>query len=238
MLRCYEKVKDCLPRVSKNEEGTFFVFLNLVESEINKLFVSGVKGIKTVKSSKRVIFGSDHKEEFSKKKRENYEIIVFEAEGTNLKAILSHPKVDPYKTYSNDITEIFNVLGIEAARSSFINEFKEILKPYSIYVNHRHLSVLADWMSTRGVLTAINRNGINRVRDVSVLRKASFEETTDILFGAAVFSEIDMLRGVSERIIFGEAIKIGTRSFEVMIDRDSVQTYNVKGKKDREHEIE
>lgn len=44
-----------------------------------------------------------------------------------------------------------------------------------------------------------------------------------------------MLRGVSERIIFGEAIRIGTRSFEVMIDRDTVQTYNVKGKKDREH---
>ena len=46
----------------------------------------------------------------------------------------------------------------------------------------------ADWMATRGFLTAINRNGINRVRDVSILRKASFEETTDVLFGAAVFS--------------------------------------------------
>lgn len=93
-------------------------------------------------------------------------------------------------------------------------------------------------MSTRGVLTAINRNGINRVRDVSILRKASFEETTDILFGAAVFSELDMLRGVSERIIFGAPVKIGTRSFEVMIDRDTVKSYNVKGKKDREHELE
>lgn len=93
-------------------------------------------------------------------------------------------------------------------------------------------------MSTRGVLTAINRNGINRVRDVSILRKASFEETTDILFGAAVFSEVDQLRGVSERIIFGEAVKIGTRSFEVMIDRDNVQNVHFKGKKDREHDME
>ena len=80
-------------------------------------------------------------------------------------------------------------------------------------MNQRHLSILADWMSTRGSLTAINRNGINRVRDVSILRKASFEETTDVLFGAAVFSETDMLRGVSERIIFGEPVRIGTRSF-------------------------
>lgn len=139
----------------------------------------------------------DPKEEINKKTKDTWEAIVFEAEGTNLRACLSHPKIDPRRTYCNDISEIFNVLGIEAARTAFINEFKEILKPYSIYVNHRHLSILADWMSTRGSLTAINRNGINRVRDVSILRKASFEETTDVLFGAAVFSEVDMLRGVS-----------------------------------------
>lgn len=52
-------------------------------------------------------------------------------------------------------------------------------------------------MTVRGSLTPINRNGINRVRDVSVLRKASFEETADVMFGAAVFSEIDELKGVS-----------------------------------------
>lgn len=104
---------------------------------------------------------------------------------------MSHYKIDSKRTYSNDINEIYEVLGIEAARQAFINEFKEILKPYSIYINHRHLMVLADWMSVRGNLTPINRNGINRVRDVSVLRKASFEETADVMFGAAVFSEID-----------------------------------------------
>jgi DNA-directed RNA polymerase II subunit RPB1 len=128
---------------------------------------------------------------------------VFETTGSNLRECLSHEKVDSRRTYCNDMQEIYEVLGIEAARQAFINEFKEILKPYSIYINHRHLTVLADWMSVRGNLTPINRNGINRVRDVSVLRKASFEETADVLFGAAVFSEIDELRGVSERIIFG-----------------------------------
>lgn len=57
---------------------------------------------------------------------------------------------------------------------------------------------------------------------MSILRKASFEETTDVLFGAAVFSELEMLRGVSERIIFGENVNIGTHSFKVMVDRDFV----------------
>jgi DNA-directed RNA polymerase II subunit RPB1 len=208
-----------------------------VELVVKDVFVSGIKHIKTAKTSKRVVMSADMKEGLDKKRRDMNEYIVFEAEGSNLRDVLTHPKVNPYKSYCNDINEIFNILGIEAARSSFINEFKEILKPYSIYVNHRHLSVLADWMSTRGTLTAINRNGINRVRDVSILRKASFEETTDILFGAAVFSEVDQLRGVSERIIFGEPVKIGTRSFEVMIDRDTVKDFNKKGKKDREHEL-
>ena len=93
-------------------------------------------------------------------------------------------------------------------------------------------------MSTRGFLTAINRNGINRVRDVSILRKASFEETTDVLFGAAVFSEYDMLRGVSQRIIFGENVKIGTHSFDVMIDRDIVGDVSLKPAKDKIPEVQ
>ncbi len=130
--------------------------------------------------------------------------------------------------------EIYSVLGIEAARQSFINQFKEIIKPYGIYINHRHLCVLADWMTTRGIITPVNRNGINRVRDVSVLRKASYEQTTDILFSAAVFSQLDAMKGVSQKIIFGQNVNIGTGNFQIMIDRDSVDTYNAKGKKDKE----
>jgi DNA-directed RNA polymerase II subunit RPB1 len=93
--------------------------------------------------------------------------------------------------------------------------------------------VLADWMTVRGTLTPINRNGINRVRDVSVLRKASFEETADVMFGAAVFSEIDELKGVSERIIFGETIKLGTNSFEVILDRERVKNPTYRFESDR-----
>ncbi len=89
-------------------------------------------------------------------------------------------------------------------------------------------------MTTRGIITPVNRNGINRVRDVSVLRKASYEETTDILFSAAVFSEVDPMRGVSEKIIFGQNVNIGTGNFGIMIDRDNVDKYNAKGKKDKE----
>lgn len=58
-------------------------------------------------------------------------------------------------------------------------------------------------MTHRGRLTAVNRNGINRIPEVSVLRKCSFEETVELLYDAAVFSEVDLMRGLSENIIFG-----------------------------------
>lgn len=100
-------------------------------------------------------------------------------------------------------------------------------------MNYRHLSVLTDWMSVRGFITPVNRNGINRVKDVSVLRKASYEETADILFGAAVFSEKDYLQGVSEKVIFGQSVQIGTSSFGVMIDANQAATTWAKGALDR-----
>ena len=85
----------------------------------------------------------------------------------------------------------------------------------------------------RGVITPVNRNGINRVKDISVLRKASYEETADILFGAAVFSEKDYLTGISEKIIFGQATQIGTSNFRVMIDCDRIGNYVTKAEDDK-----
>ena len=84
-----------------------------------------------------------------------------------------------------------------------INEIRGVLNVYGIYINYRHLSVLVDWMTQRGRLTPINRNGINRVPHISALRKSSFEETVEILYDAAMFSELDDLAGVTENIIFG-----------------------------------
>ena len=121
ILRCYENVSEVLNKWNKQEEATFFKYLNMMETEIKKIFISGIKGIKTVKTSKRIFLSGDAKEELSKKRKELCEYIVFEAEGSNLREVLSHPKVNPIKSYCNDISEIYNVLGIEAARSAFIN---------------------------------------------------------------------------------------------------------------------
>ena len=116
---------------------------------------------------------------------------IFETEGTNLKEVLRLEHIDPRRTISDDVYEISLVLGIEAARAGLINETKKIFTQYGIYINYRHLYLLYDWMTHRGRLTAVNRNGINRIPEFSVLRKSSFEETVEILYDAAVFSEMD-----------------------------------------------
>lgn len=86
-------------------------------------------------------------------------------------------------------------------------------------------------MTSRGILTSITRHGINRV-DTGPLRKCSFEETVEILLEAAVFSEKDPLQGISENVIMGQLAPYGTGCFDLVIDRDVLNTnaqYNPEG---------
>lgn len=118
---------------------------------------------------------------------------------------------------SNDVTEVLQVLGIEAVRMALINELRVVLNFYGIYVNYRHLSTLCDVMCQRGKLTAITRHGINRLES-GPLRKCSFEETVDVFLEAAVYGERDYLQGISENIIIGEVPPCGTGLFDMTID--------------------
>lgn len=182
------------------------------EIDVKNLFLSGLQGIKSVKTARKVKYAYRAEDEVNMSLDNRTDELVFDVIGSNLRECLRNPYIDAARTGSNDLSEVQEVLGIEAARQCLLNEIGEVLKPYSIYINHRHLAVLADWMTARGRLIPVNRFGINRVKDVSLLRKASFEETMDVLFSAAAFSEVDTLKGVSERIIFGEKLRLGTNS--------------------------
>jgi len=110
---------------------------------------------------------------------------------------------------------VYEVLGIEAARSTICSEIKYIMDQYGIRIDIRHLLLLADVMTFKGEVLGITRNGIAKMRE-SVLMLASFEKTTDHLFDAAVHSRRDDIVGVSECIIVGAPIPIGTGSFDVL----------------------
>jgi DNA-directed RNA polymerase II subunit RPB1 len=150
---------------------------------------------------------------------------IIETDGVALKKIMAVTNVDAVKTVSNDIIEILTVLGVEAARLSLIAELRFVLGSYGIYVNYRHLATLCDIMTTRGILTAITRHGINRI-DSGALRKASFEETVEIILEAAQHAEVDTLSGVTENIIFGQLAPYGTGAFDVIMDTDMLKEAN------------
>jgi DNA-directed RNA polymerase II subunit RPB1 len=142
---------------------------------------------------------------------------VIDTSGTNMIDVMCHPEVDYTKTVSNDINEIYELLGIEAARNALYNELHGVIASAELYVNYRHLALLVDTMTNRGYLLSIDRHGINRV-DFGPLAKCSFEETTDMLIKAGIFSEVDRINGVSANIMLGQIPPCGTGDCDVLID--------------------
>jgi len=154
-------------------------------------------------------------EQISGEKIENE--IILETKGTNLSEILILDEVDYKRTVSNDINEIYQVLGIEAARKAIINELRKIFKAYDIDIKYRHLSILCDVMTHRGYLSPINRFGINK-GGFSPIRKATFEESVKNFLLAGFFSEEDKIKGISENVLIGKLAKFGTGYFDLFMN--------------------
>jgi len=148
---------------------------------------------------------------------------VLDTTGTSLAEVLAVEGVDGTKTYSNSFIEILGVLGIEAARAGLLHELGMVLSFDGSYVNHRHMALLVDIMTQRGMLMAITRHGINR-NDTGALMRCSFEETVEILLEAAGFGELDDCRGVSENIMLGQLAPMGTGEFDVVMDSSMLLT--------------
>ncbi|RMD40980.1 hypothetical protein DV735_g4155, partial [Chaetothyriales sp. CBS 134920] len=121
--------------------------------------------------------------------------------------------VNPYATTTNSVVETLRVLGIEAARSKIITEIQEVTKDLSI--DPRHMYLLSDVMTYKGEVLGITRFGLAKMRD-SVLQLASFEKTADHVFDAGVMGKSDGVKGVSECVIVGKAMGVGTGAVEVV----------------------
>jgi len=126
---------------------------------------------------------------------------VIDTVGTNLVQILNMPEVDTSKTFSNDLREIYDVFGIEGARSAIIHEINEVLSGAS-GLNSRHIELLADVMTARGILQSVDRYGVKK-GETGPWARASFEETTFHFVRAAVYGEIDNMKGMSSNVMFG-----------------------------------
>jgi len=142
---------------------------------------------------------------------------VLDTHGVNLLKVLMYPGVDYTRTISNDIYEVYEIFGIEAAKTVLMNEIKQVIEGAGSYVNFRHVALLVDTMTNRGYLMSIDRFGINR-GNIGPLAKCSFEETTDQLFKASIFGEVDKLNGVSANIMMGQIPPCGTGDSEILLD--------------------
>ena len=152
---------------------------------------------------------------------------VLETDGTNLMAVLGIEYVDATRTISNDIVEVFEVLGIEGVRGAILSELRNVISFDGSYVNYRHLACLVDVMTMHGHLMAIDRHGINRV-DSGPLLRCSFEETVDMLMDAAVYAEEEILKGVTENIMMGQLARVGTGDMDLLLDEQKVMRHAVE----------
>jgi DNA-directed RNA polymerase subunit A" len=141
-------------------------------------------------------------------RKESGEYILY-TEGSNLKDVFDVEGVDTRRTRTNNINEISQVLGIEAARNAIIHEAVSTLNEQGILVDVRHIMLVADMMCLEGEVKQIGRHGIAGEKE-SVLSRAAFEVTVNHLLDAAVANEVDELSGVTENVIVGQPIQLGT----------------------------
>jgi len=170
-----------------------------LEEKVSEMLVKGIEGIQ------RVLVRKEPKEGY-----------VLYTEGSELKKVLKIDGVDFRRTTTNNIAEIAEVLGIEAARNAIIEEMMNTLEEQGLDVDARHITLIADAMTVDGEVKQIGRHGIAGEK-ASVLSRAAFEVTVDNLLEAAIYGEKDELRGVTENVIVGQPIKLGTGAIELVV---------------------
>jgi DNA-directed RNA polymerase subunit A" len=150
-------------------------------------------------------------------RKETGEYILY-TEGSNIKDVFDVAGVDTTRTRTNNISEIASVLGIEAARNAIIFEAVSTLNEQGILVDVRHIMLVSDMMCMEGEVKQIGRHGIAGEKE-SVLSRAAFEVTVNHLLDAAVANEIDELSGVTENVIVGQPIQLGTGDVKLIAVR-------------------
>jgi len=139
---------------------------------------------------------------------------VIQTTGSNLAKVLEVPGIDKKNVRTNNVFEIAGTLGIEAARNALINELSSTLEDQGLEVDIRYLMLVADTMCSKGYMQQIGRHGIAGTKD-SVLARAAFEITVPTIAHAALQGEIERLKGITENVIVGSNIPIGSGTVDL-----------------------
>jgi len=184
---------------------------------LNNIVLRGVSGIRNV--NPRMIKDGVVKEESKYVRKDTW---VLDTTGTNLMDLFMLDFIDYTRTYSNDIREIHNMLGIEAARQNILNEFVEVMEASDAYVNYHHLSILCDRMAVKAELVPMFRSGIIS-DDIGPISKGTYEMHTEMFLDASRHGEFDQMRGVSANVMCGQPGYYGTNSFGLLLDMKAIE---------------
>ncbi|MEM4311683.1 MAG: DNA-directed RNA polymerase subunit A' [Nitrososphaerales archaeon] len=207
--------RGCTPEIVKKaiESGKLKVELKGYEIYVMQegLDVTGLLNLKNKILGKKVKGIPEIESVTIRKRGEEW---MIETRGSNLQKVLMMDGVDPTRTSTNNIFEIATVLGIEAARNALIKEIMSTLDEQGLEVDLRHVLLVADLMTAKGTLMQVGRHGVTATK-ASPLARAAFEITVPTLAEAAIKGEVDRLKGVTENVIIGLPIPVGTGMIEL-----------------------
>lgn len=148
-----------------------------------------------------------------------------ETVGNNFKELLGNPLFEYSETISNNMWDIYQCLGIEAARQFLFEELWNLVTSDGSFINPCHVLLLVDIMTHHGSIISVSRYGIKK-EQTGVLSRASFEESTDHFLNAAFFSELEPIRGVSASIICGKRSRMGTGLCDLIMDLKKIEQFS------------
>ena len=224
-----KKVKGVPEALDQSDD--IYLLRNFQDSVLNNIVLRGVQGITNVSPRKLQNAVVRDEGKFSRK-----DVWILDTTGTNLLEVLSLDFIDSTRTYCNDIKEVFDILGIEAARQILYNEFVEVMEFSGVYINYHHLSLLTDRMTLTKNMVSIFRSGILN-DDIGPISKSTFEVHTEVLLSAARHGEFDHMRGVSASVMMGQHGYFGTGSFGLVLDMKEMEALdNVEIKRENKNE--
>ena len=207
------------PKVSSlDQSDQIYLLKNFQDQLLKNIVIRGIKKINKV--ILRRINGQDNVVEKSGAYKKQ-DIWVLDTVGTNMMDVLALDYIDAKRTFSNDIIEIYEIFGIEAARQTIYNELAEVIEFDGTYINYHHLCLLCDRMTFTNKMISIFRHGINN-DNIGPIAKASFEETPEMFLKAARHAELDIMRGVSANVMVGQEGLYGTSAFQVILDMEEM----------------
>jgi DNA-directed RNA polymerase II subunit RPB1 len=201
------------------EQLQSFLSTHVVSDLLSHCVLGGFAGLRHVTVAEQTITYEAEAEDGVAHKTE----CVLFTEGSRLQQVLGlgHLSVDATRTISNDVHEVNNVLGIDAAVNVLFHELRQVLSFDNTYVQDRHIMLAVHTITWHGTLVPMNRHGMHFF-DEGFLKPSSFEETYDIISDASAFSQDDPLRSVTSKIMFGQMATFGTGMMDIVKDKNMV----------------